>query len=219
MGRVDRRGRDVRRAGLLGDAVEYLGRSQPELSAEGRDGYIAVRGKFVVRDDAGPLDSFEVCMAIPLDFPFGEPLVWEVGGRIPRIADRHVFEKDGNLCLGVWEAWLAKTPSVSFAAYMDGPVADYFFGQSLVDIEQPWPFGERDHGLPGVLDAYGEVLGLDADLEAIKSYLLSLASRSLKGHHRCPCGSGRRVRDCHWDQVRTLSGRIPPPLADRKSVV
>lgn len=169
MGGVIRKSGDIRQAGLLGEVVGHLAQSQPELSAKGRDGYIAVTGKIVVRDDLGPLDSFEIFMAIPPDFPLDEPVVWEIGSRIPRTADRHVFEKDGNLCLGVWEAWLAKTPCVSFAAYMAGPVADYFFGQALVEIGESWPFGERDHGLPGVLDAYAEVLGLAADLGAIKS--------------------------------------------------
>lgn len=215
MGGVARNGAETRLAELLHDAAEYLARRQPELRAEACDGFLAVKGKLIVTDIQGPLDSFEVCMAIPLDFPIGEPIVWEVGGRIPRTLDRHVFEKDGNLCLGVWEAWLARTPNVSFAAYMEGPVADYFFGQSLVAIGEPWPFGEREHGLSGVLDAYAEVLGTKADLEAIKAYLRVLSAKSVKGHYRCPCGSGRRVRDCHWNEVRSLVEKTPPPLAAR----
>jgi len=123
----------------LSEVQEYLSAQQPELVAKQLEDFVEVTGKLLVVDEQGALDSFSICMEVPNDYPESNPLVWESGGRIPRVADRHIFWSYGNCCLGVWEAWLAKKPDPSFAAFMDGPMADYFLGQSLVDLGYDWP--------------------------------------------------------------------------------
>lgn len=198
---------------LLGDVRTYLAAEQPELEAEASRGFVRIAGKLLVCDERGPYDFYEVVIGVGSDFPASEPVVFEVGGRVPRTAERHVFEDGGNCCLGVWEAWLAETPRRSFADFMRGPVADYFIGQSLVEVGDDWPYGERDHGRPGVLQAYAAALGLEPKLMLVRAYLGELSKAEIKGHHRCPCGSGLRVRSCHIDRIRELRARVEPALA------
>lgn len=215
MGRVAQQRTSQRLEQLLGEVDAYLAEEQPELTAEAHESGVAVRGKLVIADAEGPIDAYDIKMGVPASFPTDEPLVWEVGGRILRMADHHVFESSERCCLGVWEAWLARTQDPSFAAFMRGPVRDYFLGQSLVAVGEDWPYGELSHGPAGVLQAYGEALGIEADETTVRSYLVILSLSQVKGHHPCPCGSGLRLRKCHQGKVRNLSTRIDSDLANR----
>jgi hypothetical protein len=40
-----------------------------------------------------------------------------------------------------------------------------------------------------------------------------LASKKAKGHWACPCGSTKRLRDCHAKQFADLRERIPRRIA------
>lgn len=50
-------------------------------------------------------------------------------------------------------------------SYLDGPVRNYFVAQLSYEQTGKWPFGEWQHGKPGLLQAYGEVLGVTAEHE------------------------------------------------------
>ena len=34
--------------------------------------------------------------------------------------------------------------------------------------------------------------------------MLYLRKKNIKGHHSCPCGSGKRLRNCHERQIKEL---------------
>jgi hypothetical protein len=177
------------------------------------DGTVFLRGTFPVGIDGRILDRYQIELEFPPDFPLRLPLVREMGGRIPRIADRHVHEKTGNACLAVDEDWMVRIghePTV--LEFLDGPVRNFFIGQSLVDAGESWPSGERPHGYPGLLEAYGEWFGTQEENE-IARYLEYLSKGRIKGHWNCPCGSGKKLRQCHVDEIRELQQRIPPTLA------
>ena len=174
-----------------------------------------VEGKFVVWDYQGPLDSYSVLIGIFSDFPATSPRVYETEGRIPRELDRHVFPSDGTCCLTVWEAWLAEVQEPTIEAFFRGPLHDFFFSQTYFDVHGEWPFGERSHGIAGVVEAFSEILGVEQDRQVVVAYLRLMCRRHLGGHAACPCGVGRRLRDCHRDQVEALRGQIPRDLAQR----
>lgn len=200
---------------LLDEISATLSRRQPEMSVARIGDAISATGRFVVfSPDGEPFDSFEVEMQVPPGFPLVEPRVFEVGGRIERIVDNHVFPSDGSCCVGVWEAWLLKAGTgVSFDRYLSEPVHDYFVGQHHALKGRPWPFGERNHGRAGVVEAYADVLGIENDEHVVIEYLRSIAKASLKGHAACPCGSGRRLRDCHHERLRALRTAVPSEFA------
>lgn len=66
--------------------------------------------------------------------------------------------------------------------------------------------------MPGLFEAYGEIVGV-FDCETILRYLDCLSKESMKGHWDCPCGNGRRLRNCHWDDLKTLHEKIPRLVA------
>jgi hypothetical protein len=160
-------------------------------------------------NDGVVFDRFSIQITFP-DGAFKLPRIEECGGRIPRHIDRHVFG-NGAICTEVPELTLLRG-RYSLVSYLDGPVRNYFLGQILVEQGQKWPFGEWDHGKPGLLQAYGEVLGV-TDEEQIRRFLDCLGHKKVKGHWNCPCGTGKRIRDCHVDVIRRLQESVPPAIA------
>ncbi|MGK7653205.1 SEC-C metal-binding domain-containing protein [Roseovarius sp. B08] len=57
--------------------------------------------------------------------------------------------------------------------------------------------------------------GASPDEKTIADYLRLLSRQTIKGHSICPCGSGRRLRKCHEDDLENLRRMIPPVIAKR----
>lgn len=189
---------------IRADLVEHF----PHLHPYPRDRDVLIRGTFPVLADGGELDRFLLEIVLLDDYPTSIPVVYEVGGRIPRTKERHV-NPDGAACLFLPdERWWVWPPGSSFLEFLTGPLHNYYLGQARVDRGLSWPFGTRDHGVDGIYRFYEDILGT-SDREAIERYLELFAKESCKGHWDCPCGSGRRLRDCHVDLVRELKSKIP----------
>lgn len=180
-----------------------------DLRLIAENGKYLLRGSFPIEHDGRTLDRFSIEISFP-DGPNGLPAILETGHRIPRIRDRHI-NPNGTICAEVPEVWLLKGKK-SLLEYLDGPVRNYFLGQLLVEQGEPWPFGEWDHGRAGLLQAYGELLGVTGE-SAITRYLGCLTHKKIKKHWPCPCGNGKPIRGCHSGEVRVLQERIPPRIA------
>jgi hypothetical protein len=183
----------------------------PDLTIFVEGDAVRLRGSFPVEHEGKVLDGYQVEVELPPDWPDVTPILRETGGRIPRIADRHV-NLNGDACPIVPEEWLLNPAHESLIAFLEGPVQHFFISQSLVEQGEPWPFGERPHGKPGLLQAYGEWFGT-TDEKAIRLYLEYLSRREIKGHWECPCGLGKRLRNCHLEHVKELRKKIPPSVA------
>lgn len=165
------------------------------------------RGSFPVMNEGEVLDRF----SIRISFPEGInklPEIQEIGGRIPRTAERH---NSGAICTDVPELILLRG-KYSLVSYLDGPVRTYFFGQMMVERGEEWPFGEWEHGKAGLLQAYGEILEVEGET-TIRRFLDCLAHKKVKGHWPCPCGSGKRIRDCHAARLRQLHESVSLGIA------
>lgn len=201
--------------GLLTDFSAAVAEHQPELAITTWKDCVFLKGNLVVSGPNGPFDAYQIQVAIPSGFPWQEPVVLETGGRIPKIADRHVFEDNENCCLGVWEEWLFKSQDRSASSFLTGPLHDYFLSQSWYEATNEWPFGDRSHGSLGVLEGFCELLGIAVDRQQAVSYLKLLARENTKGHATCPCGSGKRLRNCHVSKFTDLRKWMLPPMAKR----
>tara|TARA_R110000744_G_scaffold91550_1_gene177542 strand:+ start:62042 stop:62728 length:687 start_codon:yes stop_codon:yes gene_type:complete len=168
------------------------------------------KGEFVLSDGAslrGRLDAFEIEMAVATSYPEVEPQVREVGGRIPYDPDRHMY-RNGRCCTCIWEEWCATSADTSFKAYCEGPLRNFFLSQHIFEKTNKWPFGERAHGAAGYVQAAASFLGLDEDNARADRYLQAVVAQSLRGHWDCPCGSGKRVRDCHYDELVDMRAAV-----------
>ena len=193
---------------------------QPKLRAslDGRvirvEGTYLVYEKGVVAAPGGPITDFDIEMKFADRYPRHEPKVFEVGGWIPRKAERHI-NPDGDCCVTVWENWLVATQDHSFASYINGPLNEYFLGQFWFEKTGKWPFGERPHGAKGLQEAYADALGIPNKQEGLFYHLRLLSQDWPKGHWQCPCGSGKPLRNCHRNELMAMHCRVSPGVAKR----
>lgn len=177
------------------------------------DGKAAVCGTFPVLSTEGQvLDRYRISIELPADYPKSLPIVREVDGRIPWKADYHV-NPDGAACVLLPDdRWRCFPEGAPFVQFLDGPVHDFFLGQSLVALGEDWLFGQWSHGAKGVYEYYQWLLEID-NARAIIRYLDVLAKLNFKGHWDCPCGSGEKIRRCCRIKIADLRSKIPPAVA------
>ncbi len=192
-----------RNPAALGEVDLVLRARFPTLHAVIEDDACMVRGTFDPVGNGCPVDRYTLAIALPANYPNSLPKVWESDERIPRQTDRHVFP-DSSLCLGVeLQLWIDLAGDFSIDRVLDIPVRNFLIGNSLVEIGQDWPHGDRSHGVAGVLEYFGELIGTTDEMTVAK-FLVDVARGKLKGHWPCPCGSGLIVRKCHRQAVEKV---------------
>jgi hypothetical protein len=190
-----------------------LERQYPDLRVIVDGGRVTLRGSFPIESDGEVLDRYQIEVEVPMAGRLSMPMVREVGGRIRPSDERHVNSRDGTACPIVPEEWLLlPADKRDIISFLDGPVRNYFIGQSLAERGDPWPFGERPHGTPGLLESYKEILEL-TDETLVPAFLECLSHKKVNGHWKCPCGGGKPLRDCHSAKIRRLQERIPHKVA------
>ena len=133
----------LRNPKLLKRSQEEVGAKYPDLQFSIESPIVHVRGSFPVTHQGRVLDRYQVELELPGNWPESVAKLRELEGRIPHLADRHVNPSDGTACPIVPEEWLVNAGRDSLLAFLDGPVHNFFLGQSLVERGDPWPFGER----------------------------------------------------------------------------
>jgi len=174
-----------------------------------------VRGTFPVLSPEGrELDRYQVTIELHADYPDSLPGVRETGGRIPWREDSHV-ESDGKACVLIPDdRWRSFPKGAPFRCFLEGPVHNFFLGQSLVAQGEKWPFGEWQHGAAGVLQYYRELIGTE-NVRTVARFLYVLKKLNLKPHLDCPCGSGLKIEKCCKSKILDLRRKIPAATATK----
>lgn len=180
------------------------------------DGKVTLTGILFLRDREGKeIDHYRIRIVCPDNYPEVEPIVFEIAGRIPKIADRHFYPIDTNACLFlIDERYKYYTSSTTIANFIQQIVEPFFLSQTHYELTGKWLFGDRRHGVYGIVDFYEEVLRTN-DLNVISKFLYSLSEDKVKGHWNCFCGSNRKMRTCHYDLVKEFRNNIPKGVAQR----
>ena len=140
-------------------------------------------------------DSFEIEMLIPGIYPNILPQVRETGHKISSSYE-HVFS-DGTLCLAVpIEKRRIFSLQPSLLGFVNKLVIPYFYGYCYWEKFSVHPFGEQKHGGEGIAQYYVDKLNLSDEVTAL-TFVCYLYEHGYRGHHDCPCGSGRIARKCH----------------------
>lgn len=177
---------------------------------------LALVGAFPVRLRTGEeVGRFILHIRIPMNPSTGIPKVWETGGRIRRDSDHHCLE-DGSLCVFLREERYLYYPIGSpLVSFLKGPLNSYLFGQLHVEEFNCWPFPEWKHGVLGRADFYREHFGIPkAIADALIRILTEVKQGSYRRHLPCPCGSGRKTKNCHWVKLHELQVRVEPKVLE-----
>lgn len=157
-------------------------------------------------------DSFSLTIEVPEKFPRDIPLVRETGGRIPRNGLYHV-NSDNTLCLGSPLRLLLKLSKCpNLKGFSEECLIPHLYAVShKLTYGGKLPFSELQHGYPGIWDDTVELLGLNDPKQA--RYVLSLLGMKKRNanKHPCPCGCGRRLGKCGFNdklrQFRVIADR------------
>jgi len=163
------------------------------------DGYL-IRGTiFIEKDDIK--DRYEVEIRVASDYPIKVPTVKEIGSKI---AQSFHHNPDGTLCLEapltVHEVFRANETLLNFT---DNLLVPYLYVHSYYIKNGKLPFGEHAHGAEGILEDYKKRFQFSDDL-AVVQLLQILAENIYRGHHPCPCVSGKKLRNCHGQYLLQL---------------
>ena len=144
-------------------------------------------------------DEFLVRIELGTSDDNGWPSVYEVGGRAATIAERESIEMidlhffpDGRCCLGISYARKSK---LNIEQFVNELVIPFLYRLSYTNKyginaarEDLW--GEYSHGDEGYLEYESEIM--------------EIASEKPGRNIPCPCGSGRKYKRCHLDEVEAL---------------
>jgi hypothetical protein len=108
---------------------------------------------------------------------------------------------DGELCLETDTTIRIRfVDGFSLSMWMSEYVEIYFFSYEYYKRYGKFPFGERGHGLEGILQTYGDIFD-EIDTPKIVKLMRSIVTSPYRGHAVCPCGSRNKLRTCHGPAV------------------
>jgi hypothetical protein len=173
----------------------------PYLFLEKRGDEYFIRGTiFIEKDDIK--DRYEVEIQINCDYPKKVPTVRETSSKI---AETFHHNPDGSLCLeaplAVYEVFRANETLVNF---VDNLLVPYLYVHSHYLKYGELPFGEHAHGAEGILEDYKKRFEITEDSSVLRLVQI-LAENTYRGHHVCPCGSKKKLRDCHGKYLLRLT--------------
>lgn len=142
-------------------------------------------------------DSYEVQVKLDL-YPAFFPTVFEMGERIPKKLDRHMYTDSGSCCFttGAKSQVLLKTKITTLLKFIDEIAIRYFENNSYYEINGKYCFTEYDHGSLGVVQSYQDILGTSNNRSIALLMLERLKNRKLRIKDLCYCNSGITLKKC-----------------------
>lgn len=121
----------------------------------------------------------------------------------------HIYN-DGKCCLGLnYEILLAWGENRNFSEFLSNIVNPFLVNYISVEKTNEYINGDRPHAEFGVWSYYSKYF-LQFPNNSIKNVLIYchnqiLRNESCKGHHFCPCASGKIIRKCeHREELKNF---------------
>ena len=132
-------------------------------------------------------------------YPNVFPDVEEIDERIPKKANRHVYEDSGTLCFTTRaiSQILLKTKIKTLFDFITHILIPYLENNSFYEINKRYVEDEFAHGVRGVLDGYIDVLGISGDFRILKIINDAIQGRFSTKSGVCYCGSNKSLKTCH----------------------
>jgi hypothetical protein len=173
------------------------------------DGKLILRGELDIIDKDGKFwESYTVEVHHSDDFPFRFPILYEVGGKLPRIGDWHIYEDSGACCITVPpDEILICKKGISLSHFIHNEALPYLFNQTHRRVEGYYKNGEYQHGVAGITQFYDDVLTSNGDIRQVIQMMMFIAKGQRPGRtHICFCGAKEKFRRCHRQAFDKLTG-------------
>jgi hypothetical protein len=184
--------------------IASLLRAQPGLSKKESRDCIIVEGTFIFSnsyDDIPIYDEYLVKIEIPWSFPESMPLVFDTGMQIPPEFEH--INPDQSLCLGAsCELWDELELYCDASHFIQTFLPSFLYAVSFFKKYGVKPaYGERKHGTLGLIESFKERYNTNDPRMLCLFLLMVCHEREYRGHSPCPCGSGKKFRDCHGQPI------------------
>lgn len=99
-------------------------------------------------------------------------------------------------------------------------VIPYYYSYEYYNRMGEYPFGERSHGTKGILEYYMDNFNFETHKQAYDFISFVQGHKKYRGHFYCPCGSGKRIRNCHKEAFeRALAPNIKERINEDLKIV
>jgi hypothetical protein len=176
----------------------------PKLKLLEKDKKKSVCGEIAIFDAAGNyVNSFDIKVAVPRNYPHGFPLLFETGNKFEHIPDRHISE-DGSCCVcSLQESDLVSQKGITIKDFFLRYVIPYLANQLYFDSEEEWANGDYEHGADGILQFYRELFKMD-DIEQVISLLSFFNTKKMNRNDDCFCGQKVKLKRCHMQTYNVI---------------
>lgn len=125
------------------------------------------------------------------------PRVYEIGERIPKILDRHIYTNTGNCCFTTprLEEIYLKTKVKTLVHFINHILIPYLQNNSYYELYQEYVYGEFSH-TDATLETYQTVLKIEDRKRIITILYEYYRGNKLTIRDRCYCGSNQTLRKC-----------------------
>ncbi|MBU0769681.1 MAG: hypothetical protein KJ687_11390 [Proteobacteria bacterium] len=181
-----------------------------------RGSYWVIKGVFsfsaMPKGKRSIVDSYQIKITVPDEFPRAIPTVTETTRKIPRDGMHHV-NPDGSLCMGSPLRLLQKiSENPNLAGFSENCLVPYLYGVSYkLQTGEEFPFGELPHGENGILEDYLILFGLKTTNQVKQALKLLGIKERIANKQSCPCACGQRLGKCSFrhnlNQYRKLATR------------
>ena len=177
----------------------------PDLQfIEPTDEVCNVTGELVLNDENGVhIDSYFIKIVPSKNYPESFPLVFEIGNRIPKNIDWHVYS-EGHCCIKtIPEEILICRSGITLVEFIDTQVKPYFFNQKFRELHGYF-LNERSHGTAGQVEFFKEIFKSNNLVLILKGLLLLYENMIPNRTANCFCNSGLKFRKCHRNSIHFL---------------
>ncbi len=169
---------------------------------------LILAGEIKLKQEDEILDVYEAEIIFPNNYPHGVPLLREVGGRIPRVLDRHTT-KNGFCCLcvrGEYRKFWKQGDSI--VDFINKLVIPYLANQSYYERMGEWSGEEYSHGVKGTIEFYKDALDVEDEKIIILFLEKIINGEKIGRNEKCFCGSNKKIKKCHLQSYSELKNSI-----------
>lgn len=164
-----------------------------------------IRGDIDICDIKGIYwNTFNVSIGVPTSYPNCVPIVIENSNLIPREIEWHI-SPEGICCIDIGHNLIAMSKrGINIFSFIKEKVYPYLANQIFKLENKKYAGEEYLHHFDGVIQYYNE----DHKLPTIDSIIVMLErimSSKIGRNESCPCRSGKKVKECHIDNIKVIA--------------
>lgn len=191
--------------GIVNHDIEMVREKYPAFEISKRENDYIFSGELILNhvfEDVRMTGKFNLEVVVPGDFPLAFPKVKELSNCIDKNYPHRYT--DGQFCLASdLELKMFFSQDTDICSFIEKYVIPYLYTYRFYEEYGVYPYGERSHGPMGDLEYLKDLFGVD-DWGQVLDIMLFVVQSPYRGHLLCPCGSGKRIRNCHGEILKKV---------------